>query len=77
MRPTARLRAAALLLAALALLGCEPAEQSGPALAPTGPAVTPTADAATALTQAPTAAVTAVASPYRCPAAGRRLWRRA
>ena len=67
MRPTARLRAAALLLAALALLGCEPAEQSGPALAPTGPAVTPTADAATALTQAPTAAVTAVASPTAAP----------
>lgn len=68
MRPTARLRAASLFLAALALLGCEPAEQSGPALAPTGPAVTPTAAVAPALTQAPTAAVTAAASPTAPPA---------
>lgn len=68
MRPTARLRAPSLFLAALALLGCEPAEQSGPALAPTGPAVTPTAAAAPALTQAPTAAVTVTASPTAPPA---------
>ena len=67
MPPTARLRAAALVLATLALLGCEPAEESGPALALTGPAVTPTADAAPALTQAPTAAVTAAASPTAAP----------
>ena len=62
MRPTAR-RTAALLLAVLALLGCEPATETAPAQAPTGPAVTPTADAAPALTPAPTPAVTVAASP--------------
>ncbi len=68
MLPTARLRAAALLLATLALLACEPAEESGPALAPTGPVATPTVEAAPALTQAPTAAATAAASPTAAPA---------
>ena len=63
MRPTARLRAAALLLATLALLGCEPAEESGPLPAAAGPAATPTVDAAPAVTRAPAAAVTAAASP--------------
>lgn len=68
MRLTARCRAAALLVAVLALMGCEPAAESAPALAPAGPgAATPTADAAASLTQAPTAAVTAAASPTAAP----------
>ena len=63
MPPIARLRAAALLLATLALLACEPAEELEPRPAAAGPAATPTADAAQAVTQPPAAAVTAAASP--------------
>ena len=65
MRPTAR-RVAGLLVAVLALLGCEPAADSMPALAPTGPAAaTPTAAAVgvAALARTPTAVVTAATSP--------------
>ena len=68
MPATARRLAAVLVVAVLALLGCEPAEDSAPAQAPTGPAATPTADAAPALIQMPTAAVTAAASPTAPPA---------
>ena len=63
MRLTVRRCAAVLVAGVLALQGCEPAAESGPAPAPTGPAATPTAETAPALTQAPTAAVTAAASP--------------
>lgn len=68
MRPIARCQAAALAVALMALLGCEPAAESAPALAPTAPAATPTADAAPALTPAPTPAATAAASPTAAPA---------
>ena len=69
MRPTARHRAAALVVVVLALMGCEPATDSAPAQVPRGPAAaTPTAAAAPAFTQAPTAAVTAAASPTAPPA---------
>ena len=64
----ARCQAVALAVALLALLGCEPAAESAPALAPTAPAATPTADAAPALTRAPTPAATAAASPTAAPA---------
>ncbi|MCY3748532.1 MAG: GEVED domain-containing protein [Chloroflexi bacterium] len=67
MRRTAR-RPAVLLVAVLALLGCEPATESAPALAPTAPAATPTADVAPALTPATTRAATAAASPTAAPA---------
>lgn len=68
MRLIARCQAVALAVAVLALLGCEPAAESEPALAPTAPAATPTGDAAPALTQAPTPAATAAASPTAAPA---------
>ena len=68
MRPTA-CRIAPLLLAVVALLGCEPATEPAPAQVPAGPAATPTADAAPALTPAPTPVVTAAASPTPQPLA--------
>ena len=70
MRSIVRCRAALLLVAVVAVLGCEPSAESAPAPAPTGPpAATPTAAAAAApsLTRTPTAAVTAAASPTAPP----------
>jgi hypothetical protein len=66
MRTAVRLRAVALLVAGLVLIGCEPADESrAPAAA--GPAATPTVDAAPAVTRVPTADASAVSSPTAPP----------
>ncbi len=67
MRPNARNCAVALLLASAALVGCEPAEESGPVPAAAGPAATPTVNTAPEITQAPIAAVRAATSPTAPP----------
>ena len=68
MRLIARCQAVALAVAILALVGCEPATESEPALAPAVPAATPTAAAAAAPTPAATPDATAAPSPTAAPA---------
>ena len=67
MRSAVRTCALTLLLVGLALLGCEPAEDSGAPPAAAGPAARPTVDAAPAVTRTPTAAVRTEASPTAPP----------
>lgn len=68
MRLTARRQVVALVVSMLALVSCEPADESGAPPAAVSPIATPTVDAVPAVTQAPPAPVRSEASPTAPPA---------